>query len=447
MRVICLVDFRRSARRGWPRNMFLVAVGGWFCCAPVRSQDGPLDFSFDEFLQKAEELIDQHLQGDTLNVNLPEPDSAQMDQFFRDFQEQLQGEYIVDLAPFKAAADFLLPLLAAHEELSDLGAWLQARRDYFDAIEELQVVISPPGIFLPNRTTNSIPEPAGEASALRLTNSPPPVQTNRPNSGPTPLAPAPAVTATNRVTVEVVLGREGDDDPLEPRPQLVPRAPANLPTAPEARPNLSLPAAPAVSGPPAAPTVRQENPPPATVRTVWAHQFVARKQPVNAATLVPRLKPIFADEGVPTELVWLAEVESGFNARARSPVGAVGLYQLMPTTAKGLGLDTFPFDERKDPEKSGRAAAQLLRQLYQRFGDWRLALAAYNAGPTRVQNLLVSQGARTFDEIARKLPAETQLYVPKVEAAVYQREGVRLENLGWSPSRKRSPSTVNELSK
>ncbi|MEO6034501.1 MAG: lytic transglycosylase domain-containing protein, partial [Verrucomicrobiota bacterium] len=145
---------------------------------------------------------------------------------------------------------------------------------------------------------------------------------------------------------------------------------------------------------------------------------------------VAQLKKIFAAERVPVELVWLAEVESSFDPKARSPVGAVGLFQLMPVTARSLDLSVGLLqDERLNPEKSSRAAAHYLRQLYTRFGDWRLALAAYNAGETRVAALLKKQNARTFDQIANRLPAETQMYVPKIEAVVRKREGRSLADL------------------
>ena len=101
----------------------------------------------------------------------------------------------------------------------------------------------------------------------------------------------------------------------------------------------------------------------------------------------------------------------------------------MPQTAKGLDLSLFPRDERYQPEKNGRAAARYLRQLYERFGDWRLALAAYNAGPGRVEELLKQRKARTYDEIATRLPAETQMYVPKVEALLRKREGKQFGDL------------------
>ena len=101
----------------------------------------------------------------------------------------------------------------------------------------------------------------------------------------------------------------------------------------------------------------------------------------------------------------------------------------MPTTARDLGLSVRRPDERLQPEKSARAAAKYLRYLHGRFGDWRLALAAYNAGEGRVDNLMKQYRARTFDDIAHRLPAETQMYVPKVEATLRKREGRSLADL------------------
>jgi membrane-bound lytic murein transglycosylase D len=189
---------------------------------------------------------------------------------------------------------------------------------------------------------------------------------------------------------------------------------------------LTIPAPPVEPGQPPLPP---PNPSPELERRVWVRQLEARPQPAGAAVGVPRLKPVFAKRGVPEELVWLAEVESGFNRSARSPAGAVGLYQLMPATARQLGLSLKPKDERLDPEKNARAAARYLAYLDGRFRDWRLALAAYNAGEGRVQRLLDRHETKTFDAIATRLPAETQLYVPKVEAVVLRREGKALPDL------------------
>jgi len=139
---------------------------------------------------------------------------------------------------------------------------------------------------------------------------------------------------------------------------------------------------------------------------------------------MPRLREAFAAEGVPPELAWLAEAESSLNPSARSPAGAVGLFQMMPATARALGLSTFLPDDRTDPEKSARASAHYLRALYARFGSWPLAFAAYNAGEGRVSRELASRRASDFAGIASALPAQTRMYVPKVCALVAVRTGM-----------------------
>jgi len=162
---------------------------------------------------------------------------------------------------------------------------------------------------------------------------------------------------------------------------------------------------------------------------LWLQRLRSSSAPANAAQLIPILLEQFSALGSPRELVWLAEVESTFNPNARSPSGARGLFQLMPDTAKGLGLSTWMPDDRTDPKKSAGAAARLLNRLYSRFGDWPLALAAYNAGEGRVSRALTARKAKTFAEIAPSLSVETRLYVPKVLATVSQRTGVAPEKL------------------
>lgn len=159
---------------------------------------------------------------------------------------------------------------------------------------------------------------------------------------------------------------------------------------------------------------------------LWLRRLQNRPRPVLADKYVGQLRPVFAAGGVPGELVWLAEVESGFNPTALSPAGARGLFQLMPATARELGLRTTLPDERTNPDKSAGAAARLLRGLHARFGDWPLALAAYNAGARRVQRTLERRKARTFAEIAGALPVETRMYVPKVLAVLRVRTGFSL---------------------
>lgn len=165
------------------------------------------------------------------------------------------------------------------------------------------------------------------------------------------------------------------------------------------------------------------------VAEIWIQKVAARPWPKAAVALVPPLKRVFAQAGVPGELVWLAEVESGFEVRTRSPAGAVGLFQLMPAAAKGQGLRRWPLDERQQVAPSGRAAAGELRRLYSLFHDWPLTVAAYNCGAGRVQKTLKRFNATSYAAIAAKLPAETQMYVPKVGATIWKREGKRLEAL------------------
>jgi membrane-bound lytic murein transglycosylase D len=174
------------------------------------------------------------------------------------------------------------------------------------------------------------------------------------------------------------------------------------------------------------------NPPPGQIREIWIRKISMRSVPDEAKPYVGKLKTIFSQQKVPSQLVWVAEVESSFDPSARSPAGAAGLFQLMPETAKQYGLRTWPSDQRLQPEPSARAAAAYLGKLHEKFQDWRLTLAAYNAGEGTVQNLLKRYKATTYDGIASHLPAETQMYVPKVEATLKKREGITLAELSRS---------------
>jgi membrane-bound lytic murein transglycosylase D len=159
---------------------------------------------------------------------------------------------------------------------------------------------------------------------------------------------------------------------------------------------------------------------------LWLRREQGRPMPPHSGLLMQQLRDVFAAEGVPPQLAWIAEVESNLRSTARSPAGAKGLFQLMPGTAHSLGLGTeFP-DERTDPVKSAHAAAHYLRGLFVRFGTWPLALAAYNAGEGRVSRLMAARGAVDFAGVATGLPAETRMYVPKVCALVTVRTGMSL---------------------
>ncbi|MEN0005344.1 MAG: transglycosylase SLT domain-containing protein [Bacteroidota bacterium] len=123
---------------------------------------------------------------------------------------------------------------------------------------------------------------------------------------------------------------------------------------------------------------------------------------------------------LPYELKYLPMVESRLNARAKSLVGASGLWQFIPATGRAYGLTiNSTVDERLDPHKSSEAAAKMLSALYEEFQDWSLVLAAYNCGPARVKKAIRLGGCRNFWDINRYLPRETQKYVPRFIAAAY----------------------------
>ena len=124
---------------------------------------------------------------------------------------------------------------------------------------------------------------------------------------------------------------------------------------------------------------------------------------------------------VPLELKYLPVIESALNAKAKSPVGASGLWQFMVGTGKIYGLEVNSMvDERCDPRKASDAAAHYLADLYKLYGDWHLVIAAYNCGPGNVAKAIrIANGKRNFWEIYPYLPSETRSYVPLFIAANY----------------------------
>jgi membrane-bound lytic murein transglycosylase D len=136
---------------------------------------------------------------------------------------------------------------------------------------------------------------------------------------------------------------------------------------------------------------------------------------------LPMMKEIFREKGLPEDLVYLSMIESHFVVHAYSKARASGLWQFIPGTARIYGLKINEWvDERRNPEKSTRAAAEYLSHLYEKFGSWYLAAAAYNAGEGKIQKSLKNYNATTFWDLNEKnrLKRETREYVPKFLAAL-----------------------------
>lgn len=136
------------------------------------------------------------------------------------------------------------------------------------------------------------------------------------------------------------------------------------------------------------------------------------------------IESIFRKNDIPVELKYLAVVESGLKTTARSHAGAVGTWQFMATTARELGLKvTSRYDERKNFYKSTAAAARYLKDLYSVYGDWLLVIAAYNAGPVKVDYAIKRSGSRNFWRLQNFLPTETRYHVKRFIGTHYFFEG------------------------
>ncbi len=123
---------------------------------------------------------------------------------------------------------------------------------------------------------------------------------------------------------------------------------------------------------------------------------------------------------MPVELRALPIIESALSPTAVSRMGAVGLWQFMPSTGKSYGLEINSLvDERRDPVRSTQAACRFLKDLYAIYNDWTLAIAAYNCGPGNVNKAMARSGGKTFWEIYDYLPSETRGYVPAFIGATY----------------------------
>lgn len=179
--------------------------------------------------------------------------------------------------------------------------------------------------------------------------------------------------------------------------------------------------------------------------------YAGRKQLVeNMLGLSLYYMPIFEEalerNGMPLELRYLPVIESALVPTAVSRAGAAGLWQFMPATASGLDLEVNSLvDQRRDPYLASEAAAKYLKQLYEMFDDWSLAIAAYNCGPGNVNKALrrLEEGKHDFWEIYPFLPSETRGYVPAFIAANYIMNYHKEHNI--SPALARRPLVVDSV--
>jgi len=159
----------------------------------------------------------------------------------------------------------------------------------------------------------------------------------------------------------------------------------------------------------------------------WVHYFQNKGRKYmrlylsRSTRYLPMMKNVLRENGLPEDLVYVSLIESGFSPQAHSRSNAVGYWQFIRATGKRYGLHVDGFiDERRDPVLATRAAAEYFKELYSLFGNWHLALAAYNAGENRVKRAVMKNYTRDFWELMKKrrsLAAETKQYVPKFIAA------------------------------
>ena len=175
----------------------------------------------------------------------------------------------------------------------------------------------------------------------------------------------------------------------------------------------------------------------------WVEVYSKRLKPhfeqnlARSGLYLEMFREIFAERGLPRDLVYMAAVESGYKTSAYSRARARGIFQFIAPTARRYGLRVdYWVDERSDPELSARAAAAYMEKLYDEFGDWYLALAAYNAGEGTIRKAIRRTGKRDFWELARTryLRRETKNHVPAILAATLlskepEKYGLRYEPL------------------
>jgi membrane-bound lytic murein transglycosylase D len=150
------------------------------------------------------------------------------------------------------------------------------------------------------------------------------------------------------------------------------------------------------------------------------------------------IRRVLKEEGVPQDLIYLAQAESAFQPQAVSRAGARGIWQFMPYRGEEYDLErTYWVDDRSDPEKATRAAARHMRDLYAMFGDWYLVMAAYNSGPLNVARAIQRTGYADFWELQKRkaLPKQTQNYVPIILAMAFVAKDPALYGVQVSPEK------------
>lgn len=158
------------------------------------------------------------------------------------------------------------------------------------------------------------------------------------------------------------------------------------------------------------------------------------------------IRRVLREEGVPQDLIYLAQAESAFQPEAVSRAGARGIWQFMPYRGEEYDLErTYYVDERSEPEKSTRAAARHMRDLYRMFGDWYLVMAAYNSGPMNVSHAVARTGYADFWELQKRnaLPKQTQNYVPIILAMALVAKDPALYGVQVVPDKPAQVEVVN----
>ncbi len=357
-------------------RLALIICAFWTVGCVTVHHDGTFTWGWDPL-----EIEEDATLLERFKAQIERHDSDAMRTFWQQSVNALHGDDIGRLARMSDTVSWVAERASWIPGVHDYADWLNSRQEYFEAARQAREVEQ-----LRRR------QAAARQRARQQ-------QLQQPTGGDPPATTPPPIVGLPQ-------------DPV----LYLPHLPA---TAFSRRPAPARP-----TGKPAAPARKKAE----TGREYWQKKVAQKPAPGGSEAVLPVARKAFAEAKLPLELVWIAEVESTMNPAARSPAGAVGLFQLMPRTAESLGLSLKPQDQRLDPAANSAAAARYLRQLYRRFDSWPLTLAAYNAGQGRVGTLIRRHG-NSFDAIAAHLPVETRLYVPRVLETIRARSGTDPETL------------------